>query len=396
MNRRTASLVAGLAALLLPGALALPQAVASARADTPPGPSSGAVHSAQAAAEAAQARVNAVAAQLAAAQATEQALNMRAEAAVEAYNGAVVAQQRADSAAATARVAAAAADQANASALEQVGRLAVQEYQDGGPPQLDGFVGLLAAQTPADAALATQAARAAAERASSILHAAAATASAAARTSAAAQAASTAAAAATAKVQAARIQAQQLLADQQAQVTALDTQRTQLLAGLADAQRTALQLTEARAAALAAQAARLAALQKQQSAGVAPVPVPVSGNVSDVIAFARAQLGLPYVWGGAGPATYDCSGLTMRAWQRAGISLPHFAADQYAESHPVTYRQLQPGDLVFWSHDGTPQGIYHVALYIGSDTIIEAPRTGDVVKTASLWIMGTPAYYARP
>ncbi|WP_370099354.1 C40 family peptidase [Streptacidiphilus sp. MAP12-20] len=394
MNRRTAILPA----MFLVAALALPQAFASARADTPPGPSVGDVTAAQSAAGAAQARVDAVAAQLAAAQSAEAALNVRAEAAVEAYNGAVVAQQRAEAAAATAAAGAAGADLANASAREEVGALAAQQYQDGGPPQLNGLVGLLAAQNPDTAALAAQAARGAAERASGILQAAAATASAAARASAAAQQASAAAAAATAKVQAARAQAQQQLADQQGQVTALDAQRTQLLAGLADAQRIALQLTEARAQALAAQAARLAALQKQQSAAAASAAAstPTPGDTSGVLTFARAQLGLPYVWGGAGPDTYDCSGLTMRAWQRAGVSLPHFAADQYAESQPLTYRQLQPGDLVFWSHDGRPSGIYHVALYTGSDTIIEAPRTGDVVKTASLWIMGTPDYYARP
>jgi cell wall-associated NlpC family hydrolase len=71
-------------------------------------------------------------------------------------------------------------------------------------------------------------------------------------------------------------------------------------------------------------------------------------------------------------------------------------ADQYARSKPVGYSQLRPGDLVFWSHDGTPASIYHVALYVGDDQMIEAPRTGDVVKVASLWIMGVPSYYARP
>ncbi|MBC3842911.1 C40 family peptidase [Streptacidiphilus sp. 4-A2] len=105
---------------------------------------------------------------------------------------------------------------------------------------------------------------------------------------------------------------------------------------------------------------------------------------------------MPYVWGGAGPETFDCSGLTMRAWERAGVELPHFAADQYARSRPLDYSQLRPGDLVFWSHDGTPQDIYHVALYLGDDRIIEAPRTGAVVKVASLWIMGVPSYYGRP
>jgi cell wall-associated NlpC family hydrolase len=286
-------------------------------------------------------------------------------------------------------------DAAEAAAQEAVGALAAQQYRDGGPPQLAGFEGLLTARDPRGAELAAQAAQGVAEQARGTLEQAVTAAATARAADAAAQQANRDAAEATAKVAAARAAAQQQLAAQQAQVAALDAQHTTLLAGLATAQRVALQLAEARAQALAAQAARLAALAalaKQQAAAPAPRP----GDVSSVLAFARSALGLPYVWGGAGPNDYDCSGLTMRAWQRAGVDLPHFAADQYADSHPIGYRDLQPGDLVFWSHDGTPQGIYHVALYTGDDTIIEAPRTGDVVKTASLWIMGTPDYYARP
>ena len=138
--------------------------------------------------------------------------------------------------------------------------------------------------------------------------------------------------------------------------------------------------------------------QTDPDAAPAPATAPAAAppDPAAAVRYARAQLGLPYVWGAAGPGTFDCSGLTMRAWQRAGVPLPHFAADQYARSRPIRYSQLRPGDLVFWSHDGTPQDIYHVALYIGGDRMIEAPRTGDVVKVASLWAMGTPSFYARP
>jgi cell wall-associated NlpC family hydrolase len=389
VNRRTTALA--VATALLAAVLAAPRALAD---DSPGGPSAGQVASAQAAAQGAQGQVDTVAAQLAAARSAEAAMDVRAETAVEAYNGAVVAQQRAAAKAAATSVAARDADAAERAARDAVGMLAAQQYTDGGPPQLAGFAGLLAARDPYSAELAAEAAQGVAEQAGQALQQAAATAVATRAADTAAQQANTAAAAATAKVAATRTAAQQQLAAQQAQVAVMDAQHTALLSGLADAQRVALQLTEARAQALAAQAARLAALAKQPAGP--PPAAPKSADVQKVLAFARSALGLPYVWGGAGPQNYDCSGLTMRAWQRGGVDLPHFAADQYVDSHPVTYRQLQLGDLVFWSHDGSPQGIYHVALYTGNDTIIEAPRTGDVVKTASLWIMGTPDYYARP
>ncbi|WP_223244957.1 C40 family peptidase, partial [Streptomyces sp. CBMA156] len=114
------------------------------------------------------------------------------------------------------------------------------------------------------------------------------------------------------------------------------------------------------------------------------------------IAFARSKIGLPYVWGGEGPGGYDCSGLTMMAWREGGRRLNHFAADQYAQSTPIGYRQLRPGDLVFWTATGRAADIHHVGLYIGDDQMIEAPRAGMPVKQASLWIMGTPNFYARP
>ncbi|WP_042366182.1 C40 family peptidase [Streptacidiphilus neutrinimicus] len=392
MNRPSSALAS--AALLLAAVLATPRAAAD---DGPGGPSAGRLASAQTAAQAAQAQVEAVETQLIAAQSAEAATNVRVESAVEAYNGAVVAQQKAAAQAAATSVAARGADAAERGAREMVGALAAQQYREGGPPQLAGLAGLLAARDPHAAELATEAAQGVAQQAQSALRQAVATATQAARADTAAQQANTAAAAATAKVAAARTAAQLQLAAQQAQVAVLDAQHTALLEGLADAQRVALQLTEAHAQALAAQAAKLAALAAPAKQQATPPPPPSGpGDVHSVLAFARAALGLPYVWGGAGPQNYDCSGLTMRAWERAGVELPHYAADQYQQSHPVTYRQLQPGDLVFWSHDGSPQGIFHVALFTGDDTVIEAPRTGDVVKTASLWIMGTPAFYARP
>jgi cell wall-associated NlpC family hydrolase len=96
------------------------------------------------------------------------------------------------------------------------------------------------------------------------------------------------------------------------------------------------------------------------------------------VAAARSQLGVPYRFAAATPGVaFDCSGLTMWAWGRAGVSLPHFAAAQYAMLPHVSIAQAMPGDLVFFYRD-----IHHVGIYIGGGLMINAPQTGDVVKIA--------------
>ena len=97
-----------------------------------------------------------------------------------------------------------------------------------------------------------------------------------------------------------------------------------------------------------------------------------SGDAAAAIAFARAQLGEPYQYGAAGPNSWDCSGLTMMAWQAGGKSLPHYSVAQYQQSTPISLAQLQPGDLLFWG-DGGPTSIYHVAIYTGDGMMIHAP-----------------------
>jgi cell wall-associated NlpC family hydrolase len=124
-------------------------------------------------------------------------------------------------------------------------------------------------------------------------------------------------------------------------------------------------------------------------------PPPPSGNAAAAIAFARAQLGEPYKYGAAGPNAWDCSGLTMMAWQAGGKSLPHYSVAQYQQSTPITIDQLQPGDLLFWS-DGGPSSIYHVAIYTGNGMMIHAPRPGKTVEEVSIYYWITPNYFARP
>jgi peptidoglycan DL-endopeptidase CwlO len=115
------------------------------------------------------------------------------------------------------------------------------------------------------------------------------------------------------------------------------------------------------------------------------------------VAFAYAQIGEPYVWGGAGPDVWDCSGLTMGAWASAGVYLPHYAVSQYAATTPISSSQLQPGDLVYWaSNPADPNTIFHVGLYIGNGEMIHAPHTGAFVRVESIYDWEMPDFFGRP
>jgi cell wall-associated NlpC family hydrolase len=104
-----------------------------------------------------------------------------------------------------------------------------------------------------------------------------------------------------------------------------------------------------------------------------------SAAARKAVEFALAQVGKPYVFGAAGPGSYDCSGLTMAAWQTAGVSLPHSAADQYNYGQHVSRDALQPGDLIFFY-----QPIGHVTIYIGGGMMVSAPTEGQNVSVVPL------------
>lgn len=139
---------------------------------------------------------------------------------------------------------------------------------------------------------------------------------------------------------------------------------------------------------------RLEALQEQRAEAAASAsrdalrdtPAPTTPSYSDAgsgrgataVAYARAQVGKPYVFGGAGPSVFDCSGLTMAAWSQAGVYLPHAVSGQYAATDRVS--SLQPGDLVFFYSD-----LHHVGIYAGGGIFIHAANPGDGVVAESLY-----------
>lgn len=128
--------------------------------------------------------------------------------------------------------------------------------------------------------------------------------------------------------------------------------------------------------------------------GGGPPPPPVGQGASAAIQAAVAAIGSPYVFGTAGPDTFDCSGLTMWAWAHGGVSLPHSSAGQYAVLPHVSYSDVQPGDLLFFYSP-----ISHVALYIGGGVMIHArhPGPGGEVQYTTVSTYGTPVTgVARP
>jgi len=116
---------------------------------------------------------------------------------------------------------------------------------------------------------------------------------------------------------------------------------------------------------------------------------PVSPLAAQAIAFARAQLGKPYVYAAAGPDSYDCSGLVMAAFAFAGYQLPHYSGAQYASLPHIPISAAQPGDLLFWGDAASE----HVAIYVGDGRILEAGGTGNDVHIGPIW--GQPMGAAR-
>jgi len=123
-----------------------------------------------------------------------------------------------------------------------------------------------------------------------------------------------------------------------------------------------------------------------------------SASQGDIAAnWALTQLGKPYQWGAAGPATYDCSGLTMVAWAHAGVQLLHYTGYQWQEGPHVPLNQLRRGDLLFFAtNTADPSTIHHVGIYIGSGMMVDAPFTGAFVRIDSMYQPGGLIGAVRP
>jgi cell wall-associated NlpC family hydrolase len=198
-----------------------------------------------------------------------------------------------------------------------------------------------------------------------------------------------------------------LIGKQQAALTASQAQAAAQVASTAQVSRsdsrTALPKTAvavaAKAAAPKAAAPKAAAPKAAAPKAAAPkaaapavvVPAVASSKAAAVLRYAYAQLGKPYRYGAAGARTFDCSGLTMRAWAAAGVSISHNAAAQYGSTKHVAKSALQPGDLVYF---GRP--IHHVGIYIGGGKFIEAPYTGADIRISNLSARHDYAGASRP
>jgi cell wall-associated NlpC family hydrolase len=191
-------------------------------------------------------------------------------------------------------------------------------------------------------------------------------------------------------------------------------QRNKLAGELAAAQAKESALQAARQAALAAQAAAEVARAAAAAggggggsgggpAGSSQVPSWAGGSGAsatqgDIAAnWALTQLGKPYQWGGAGPDTYDCSGLTMVAWAHAGVQLAHWTGYQWESGPHVPLSQLQRGDLLFFAtNTSDPNTIHHVGIYIGNGMMVDAPYTGAFVRIDGMYSPGGLIGAVRP
>ena len=191
----------------------------------------------------------------------------------------------------------------------------------------------------------------------------------------------------------ARVTQAQVVESKRSQRASIESQlqeRQQALAGIRSEIRR-IQAEEARRSRLLARQVSTQTFTAQAgglgAAGATPdgaVVAPPS-RYGGVVGIAMRYLGVPYRWGGASPAGFDCSGFTMYVYAQVGVSLPHYTGAQWNMGTPVSRDQLQPGDLVFFN------GLGHMGIYVGNNAFIHAPHTGDVVKISSMtgWYAST-------
>ncbi|WP_182920343.1 C40 family peptidase [Nocardioides cavernaquae] len=435
MGRINSGRTAAIAALV---ALAIGGATLPAMADPDDAPSQEQVDAARRAVDAKAHSVEGIQAALAAANDRVEAAQTDAAIAGEAYNGAVWHLETAQAAATKAEAESAKAEQKLSGHKVAYTDLIANTYEE--QPQLHALSALTTqagVQDVIDAASTTYQLSTAMDDIQVGYKKAAAAAD---KASDRAEAARAEAAARATEAKAAHDRAQSAADYAAAEASRVDQQRTRMVAELAQLQNISVDLASRRqaaieearreaaaaaaakaaqaaqaaadkaAAAAAAEAAKKAAQQAEQAdqndepSAPAPEPAPSQpdptppapgGGAQAAIAYAKAQLGEPYLWAADGPDSWDCSGLTMKAWGAGGKYLPHYSVAQYDQSTPISLSQIAPGDLLFWSSNGRASGIHHVALYMGGGQYIHAPRAGKNVeiKSLSYWY---PTMAARP
>ncbi|WP_436498147.1 C40 family peptidase [Actinokineospora sp. HUAS TT18] len=111
------------------------------------------------------------------------------------------------------------------------------------------------------------------------------------------------------------------------------------------------------------------------------------GAAAAAVSFAVAQVGKPYLWGGTGPAAFDCSGLTQQAYRHAGVAIPRTSRQQARIGTPARLADLTPGDLLFYAYNTTDlDTVHHVTMYVGAGRVVHAPQAGDHVKLSPIWL----------
>lgn len=441
-------MISGVLAVSLVGTMGLIAVPAQADPKPPVIPSQSTVDAAKKAAAAKAAQVAAIEQQLASAGARLEQLGVQAAKAGELYNGAMYRLQQAQAEAKAAGDRADKAEKTLAVQRQQIGRFAAASYQGGG--DLAKIGPLFTADGPQQLLDSAGAARSVSQamQGSYLRYTASQVVTNAFKLQK--DAAVTKVQAATDEAAKAKKAAEAAEAEQRSAVASIGTQRRQQIAQLAVLRNTSVQvanqrqrgleeLARQRAAALAAKKAeelrrRIAAREaaearaaREEAARKAREernnnkqdekkpprkhrPGKGGGGKKDdggsghnsrgaraAIDFALAQLGEPYIWAAAGPSSWDCSGLTMGAWKRAGVQLPHYSVAQYEQIKHIDEDDLRPGDLIFWAEDSNDPGtIFHVAMYLGGGRMIHAPRPGRPVTTDSIYYWEAPDFFGRP
>ncbi|WP_169989003.1 MULTISPECIES: C40 family peptidase [unclassified Microbispora] len=187
------------------------------------------------------------------------------------------------------------------------------------------------------------------------------------------------------EVRQAKDAAQRAVEEQLEQTQRIEQEKTEISKRLEVARERVDELKQARTK--ARQAARRVSLPASRSLAVPAWTGRLgSGPGEQAAQWALKQIGKPYVWAAAGPSGFDCSGLTMRAWQRAGVSLDHWTGTQWTSGRHVPLKELRTGDLIFYGQlSRNPGSIHHVGIYIGRGMMVHAPQTGDVVRISPIW-----------